>query len=109
MRRATGSGLAYAARAASSRIRTSLADIDRRIADEHDQDRGHRRQIAKALRLLIDCQRLYKSTDACGKRLANQTFTTGIEINEDEEATLRLAEPFAVTTGQNTLRLTLWS
>lgn len=50
----------------------------------------------------MDCQRLYKTTDAHGKRLANQTFTTGIEINEDEEATLRLAEPFAVTTGRST-------
>jgi len=84
------------------RIRAGLADIDRRIENEHDQDQGPRRQIAKALRLLIDCQRLYKTTDAHGKRLANQTFTTGIDIDEDEEATLRLAEPFAVTAGQNT-------
>ncbi|CCH80092.1 hypothetical protein BN12_730018 [Nostocoides japonicum T1-X7] len=84
------------------RIRAGLADIDRRITDEHDQDQGPRKQINKALRLLIDCQRLYKTTDAHGKRLANQTFTTGIDIDEDEEATLRLAEPFAATTGQNT-------
>ncbi len=84
------------------RIRTGLADIDRRIENEHDQDQGPRRQINNALRLLIDCQLLYKSTDAHGKRLANQTFTNGIDINEDEEASLRLAEPFAVTTGQNT-------
>ncbi len=83
------------------RIRAGLADIDRRISDEHDQDQGPRRQINKALRLLIDCQRLYKTTDAHGKRLANQTFTAG--VNEDEEAaTLRLAEPFAATTGKNT-------
>ncbi|GAA2182248.1 hypothetical protein GCM10009785_20590 [Brooklawnia cerclae] len=84
------------------RIRAGLADIDRRIENEHDQDQGPRRQINKALRLLIDCQRLYKTTDPHGKRLVNQTFTTGIDINEDEEATLRLAEPFAVTTGENT-------
>ena len=84
------------------RIRAGLADIDRRIENEHDQDHGPRKQIAKALRLLIDCQRLYTTTNAHGKRLANQTFTNGIDINEDEEATLRLAEPFAVTTGQNT-------
>lgn len=78
------------------------------------QDQGPRRQIAKALRLLIDCQRLYKSTDAHGKRLANQTFTNGIDIDEDAEATLRLAEPFAVTTGKTLmsgvrLRLKSWS
>ena len=84
------------------RIRAGLADIDRRIENEHDQDQGPRRQIAKALRLLIDCQRLYKSADAHGKRLANQTFTTSIDINEDEEATIRLVEPFAVTTGEST-------
>lgn len=96
------------------RIRAGLADIDRRIENEHDQDQGPRSQINKALRLLIDCQRLYKNTDTHGKRLANQTFTTGIDINENEEATLRLAEPFAVTTGQKPmsgvrLRLELWS
>lgn len=84
------------------RIRPGLANIERRIANEHDRDQGPRRQIAKALRLLIDCQRLYKITDAHGKRLASQTFTTGIDIDEDEEAALRLAEPFAVTAGQNT-------
>lgn len=82
------------------RIRAGLlADIDRRIDYEHDQ--GPRKQITKALRLPIYCQRLYKTTDAHGKRLANQTFTTGIDINEDEEAILRPAEPFAATTGQN--------
>ena len=88
----------------------TLADVERRIENEHDQDQGPRRQIAKALRLLIDCQRLYKTTDAHGKRLANQTFTTGIDIDEDEEATLRLVEPFAIastccarsTSGENT-------
>ena len=58
------------------------------------------RQINKALRLLINCQRLYKTTAPHGKRLTNQTFT--IDINEDEEATLRLEEPFAATTTQNT-------
>ena len=73
-----------------------LADIDRRIENEHDQDQGPRRQINKALRLLIDCQRLYKTTDAHAKRLADQTFTTRIEVNEDEEAILRLAESFAI-------------
>lgn len=84
------------------RIRAGLADIDRRI--ENDQDQGPRRQIAKALRLLIDCQRLYRTTDAHGKRLANQTFTTGIDVDEGEEATLRFAEPFAATTGETHVR-----
>ena len=79
------------------RIRTGLADIDRRLTAEHDQDQGPRKQIARALRLLVDCQRLYKTTDAQGKRLANQTFTNGIEIDEDEEhAMLRLTEPYTV-------------
>ena len=85
------------------RIRTGLADIDRRITAEHDQDQGPRKQIARALRLLVDCQQLYKSTDTHGKRLANQTFTTGIEIDEDEKhAMLRLAEPFTVASSHNT-------
>src|SRR5699024_4968780 len=87
-----------------------LAEVERRIENETDQDQGPRRQIAKALRLLIDFLRLYKTTDAHGKRLANQTFTTGIDIDEDEEATLRLVEPFAIastccarsTSGENT-------
>ena len=34
-------------------------------------------------------------TDEHGKRLANQALTNGIEISEDERATIRLAEPFA--------------
>src|SRR5699024_1099644 len=84
--------------------------VERRIENEHDQDQSPRRQIAKALRLLIDCQRLCKTTDAHGKRLANQTVTTGIDIDEDEEATLRLVEPIHIastgcapsTSGENT-------
>ncbi len=56
----------------------------------------------KALRPLIDCQRLYKNTDPHGKRLANQTFITRIDIDEDEEATLHLAEPFAITASPKT-------
>ena len=34
-------------------------------------------------------------TDEHGKRLADQELTDGIEIREDERATIRLAEPFA--------------
>jgi site-specific DNA recombinase len=85
------------------RIRAGLADIDRRLAAEHDEDQGPRKQIARALQLLVDCQQLYKSTDAPGKRLANQIFTNGIDIGEDEEqATPRLSEPFALTASQHT-------
>lgn len=40
-----------------------------------------------------DCQQLFKGTDAYGKHLANETFTRGIELDEDEEhATLRLVD-----------------
>ena len=38
---------------------------------------------------------LYTRTDDQGKRLANQALTDGIEISEDERATIKLAEPFA--------------
>lgn len=44
---------------------------------------GPRAQITAALRLLIDCARLYARTDDQGRRLANQAFTNGIEIGED--------------------------
>ena len=77
------------------RIRTGLADIDRRLASEHDQHEGSRKQLATALSLLVDCATLYVRTGEQGKRLANQALTDGIEISEDERATIRLAEPFA--------------
>ncbi len=77
------------------RIRTGLADIDRRLATEHDQHEGSRKQLSTALSLLVDCATLYARTDDQGKRLANQALTNGIEISEDERATIRLAEPFA--------------
>ncbi len=77
------------------RIRTGLADIDRKLATEHDYHEGSRKQLSTALSLLIDCATLYARTDDQGKRLANQTFTNGIDLSEDEKATIRLAEPFA--------------
>lgn len=40
---------------------------------------------------------MYAATDDHGKRLANQTFTNGIDISEDEQATPRLAEPYETT------------
>ncbi|MGO1228054.1 MAG: recombinase family protein, partial [Brachybacterium sp.] len=77
------------------RIRAGLADIDRRLASEHDQHAGARKQLATALSLLVDCATLYARTNDHGKRLANQALTDGIEISEDERATIRLSEPFA--------------
>ena len=77
------------------RIRAGLADIDRRLTSEHDGYAGARGQLSAALRLLIDCASLYARTNDQGKRLANQAFTNGIDISEDERATIRLAEPFA--------------
>ena len=77
------------------RIRTGLADIDRRLANEHE---GPRKQLGAALGILIDCQILYARTDDHGNRFANQALTNGIEISEDEQATTRLAEPFAALT-----------
>lgn len=77
------------------RIRTGLADIDRRLATEHDHHDGPRKRLSTALSLLVDCANLYASTNEQGKRLANQALTNGIEISEDESATIRLAEPFA--------------
>ena len=79
------------------RIRAGTTDIDRRIADEYEQNQGPRKQLKKALRLLIDCATMYAATDDHGKRLANQTFINGIDITEDEQATPRLAEPYETT------------
>lgn len=80
------------------RIRTGLADIDRRLASEHDHHTGARKQLSTALGLLVDCATLYARTNDQGKRLANQALTHGIDISEDERATIRLAEPFAALT-----------
>ncbi len=66
------------------RIRVGLADIDRRLASEHDQQ-GSRKHLSTALSLLVDCATLYARTDDQGKRLANQALTNGIEISEDEK------------------------
>ena len=84
------------------RIRAGLADIDRRLASEHDHHEGSCKQLSTALRLLVDCATLYARTDEHGKRLANQAFTDGIEISEDEQATIRLAEPFTALTPAST-------
>ncbi|MFE8934635.1 hypothetical protein [Micrococcus luteus] len=80
------------------RIRAGLADIDRRLASEHDQHEGSRKHLSTALNLFVDCATLYACTDDQGKRLANQALTNGIGISDDERATIRLAEPFAALT-----------
>ena len=77
------------------RIRAGLADIDRRLASEYEGNEGARGQLTAALRLLVDCANLYARTNDQSKRLANQALTNGIEIGEDETASIRLAEPFA--------------
>src|SRR5699024_7120607 len=77
------------------RIRTGLADIDRRLASEHDHHTGARKQLSTALSLLVDCATLYARTNDQGKRLANQALTDGIEISEDDRDKIRLAEPIA--------------
>src|SRR5699024_3484736 len=76
----------------------ATADIDRRLVTEHGQHEGPRKHIGTALRLLVDCGRVYARTDDHGRCLANQTFYDRIEISEDERATIRLAEPFAALT-----------
>ena len=84
------------------RIRAGLSDIDRRLASEHDHHTGALKQLSTALSLLVDCATLYARTNDQGKRLANQALTDGIEISEDERATIRLAEPFAALTPEPT-------
>lgn len=74
------------------RIRAGITDINLM----HDQNKEPLAQITTALRLLNDCARLYAHTDNQGKRLANQKFMNGIEISEDDESSIRLAEPFAI-------------
>ena len=80
------------------RIRAGLADIDRRLAQEHEGSEGARQHLTAALRLLIDCATMYARTDDQGKRLANQALTGGIELGEDGEAKIRLADPLASVT-----------
>ncbi len=82
------------------RIRTGLADGDHKLTTEYDHHTGARKQLSTDLGLLVDCATLYTRTGDQGKRLANQALTNGIEISEDERATMRLAEPFAALTPQ---------
>lgn len=70
------------------RIRTGLADIDRKLATEHNHHEGSRKQLSTALSLLVDCATLYARTNDQGRRLANQALTNDIEISEDKRATI---------------------
>lgn len=80
------------------RIRTGLAEIDRQLADEHDQHAAQRKHLGTALRLLTRCETRYQQSDEHGKRLANQTFFERIYIGEDDPTTIELAEPFEALT-----------
>lgn len=86
------------------RTLTGPADIDRRLASEHDHHTGARKQLSTALGLLADRAALYARTNHQGKRLANQALTNGIETSEDERATIRLAELAATTTKARSVR-----
>ena len=83
------------------RIRTGLADIERRLA-EHDKHSSSstRAFLHDSLRLLTDAQRMYAASDDGNRRLANQAFYTRLEITEDEELRPQLAEPFATITNE---------
>ena len=77
------------------RIRTGLADIDRRLA-EHDQHYTDSQAfLDSSLRLLTDAHRMYTGSNDQQRRLANQAFYTKIVVTEDEQFQPVLAEPFA--------------
>lgn len=76
------------------RIRTGLAEIDRKLEADHEQYTGQRKYLASAMKLLTYCAAMYKQSDDEAKRLANQAFFNKIYIGEDEQPTVELAEPF---------------
>ena len=77
------------------RIRTGLADIEQRLAQQDEQHTGGRAFLHDSLRLLTDAHRAYARSDDGSRRLANQAFYTRLEITEDEQLRPHLAEPFA--------------
>ena len=77
------------------RIRTGLADIEQRLAQQDEQHTGGRAFLHDSLGLLTDAHRAYARSDDGSRRLANQAFYTRLEITEDEQLRPRLAEPFA--------------
>ena len=81
------------------RIRTGLAEIDRKLDADHGERAEHRKHLATALGLLSRCVPMYQQSDDNGKRLANQAFFERIYIGEeDEQPDAVLAEPFAALT-----------
>lgn len=76
------------------RIRAGLADIDRKLENDHEQYTGQKKYLASAMQLLTYCATMYRQSDDEAKRLANQAFFEKIYIGEDEQAVAELAEPF---------------
>lgn len=76
------------------RIRTGLAEIDRKLENDHEQYTGQRQYLTSAMKLLTYCATMYRQSDDEAKRLANQAFFDKIYIGEDEQPTVELAEPF---------------
>ncbi len=77
------------------RIRTGLADINRRLAEHSEHHTGGRAFLHDSLRLLTDAHRAYAHSGDAGRRLANQAFYTRLDITDDEQLRPHLAEPFA--------------
>ena len=77
------------------RIRTGLADIDRRLIEHDDHYTGSKGFLDSSLRLLTDAHRMYAAANDQQRRLANQAFYTRLTITEDEQITPTVAEPFA--------------
>lgn len=82
------------------RIRSGLAEIDLKLAADHEQYAGQRKYLASAMNLMTRCATMYRRSDDAAKRLANQAFFEKIYIGEDEQPVVELAEPFnALTPG----------
>ncbi len=77
------------------RIRAGLADIDRKLENDHEEQTGQRQHLGSALKALTYCASMYERSDDQARRLANQTFFERIYIGEDEEPYAKLAKPFA--------------
>lgn len=77
------------------RIRTGLADVNRRLTEHSEHHTGGRAFLHDSLRLLTDAHRAYAHSGDADRRLANQAFYTRLDITDDEQLHPRLAEPFA--------------
>ncbi len=77
------------------RIRTGLADVNRRLAEHSEHHTGGRAFLHDSLRLLTDAHHAYAYSGDADRRLANQAFYTRLDITDDEQLRPRLAEPFA--------------